>query len=60
VGPELIASFGTKALALKYEKNVAQQRLRIEFQVKCYGKGGAAEIVEGLSPIPGVRRVRVE
>jgi putative Mg2+ transporter-C (MgtC) family protein len=55
-----LVSLGTKALAMKFDKNVARQRQLIEFQVKCNGKGGAAELAQGLSPIPGVRRVRVE
>jgi putative Mg2+ transporter-C (MgtC) family protein len=57
---EVLDSFGMKPLDGKYEKNVAQHRLYVEFQVKRTGKGSTAGLVERLSTVAGVRRVRAE
>jgi putative Mg2+ transporter-C (MgtC) family protein len=57
---EALASLGVAPTDSKIEKNLALRRLFIEFQVRCTGKGNPAQLVEHLSKVAGVRRVRVE
>ena len=45
---------------VKYDKNVEEQRMFVEVQVKRPRKGSAADIVAGISQIDGVKRVRVD
>lgn len=51
---------GVTPLGGKYDKDVAQQRLFMEFQVKLSEKASAGELLEGLSALAGIKRVRVE
>jgi putative Mg2+ transporter-C (MgtC) family protein len=57
---EAILALGVKTLDSKLEKNLAQQRMFIEFQVRRVSKSNPALFVERLSSVAGVRRVRIE
>jgi putative Mg2+ transporter-C (MgtC) family protein len=55
-----LSGHSVQPLAAKFDKDNAERCLFMEFQVKLSGKAIAGELVEVLSQVPGVRRVRIE
>jgi putative Mg2+ transporter-C (MgtC) family protein len=55
-----LSACGVDPLDAKLEKDVEQQRLFMEFQVRRAGQGNATEVLNRLSQLSGVKRVRVE
>lgn len=57
---EVLNSCGIRPMEAKFDKNVEQRRMFIEFQVKRAGRGSVADILASLSLLKGVKRVRID
>jgi putative Mg2+ transporter-C (MgtC) family protein len=56
----VLASYGIKPVHAKYEKNMEQESMFAEFQLKRPRSGGPADILSSLSKLEGVKRVRID
>jgi len=57
---EALSGHLVQPLAAKYDRDLVEHSFFIEYQVKLAGKRGAVDLVEVLSRVQGVRRVRIE
>ena len=57
---EALISCGIDHIDAKFDKNLEQQRMFMEIQIKRSKKGNVADIVSSLSLLDGVKRVRID
>ena len=57
---QVLRSSEIEPMDAKFEKDVEQHRIFMEFRVKCNRRGGAADILTTLSLLEGVKKVSVD